>query len=42
VLGRYAWPGNVRELEHLMARLVASSRPHVLDVADLPPEIRDA
>ena len=40
VLARYPWPGNVRELEHCMARLVATSRPRVLDVADLPPEIR--
>jgi DNA-binding NtrC family response regulator len=39
VLGRYAWPGNVRELEHLIERLVATSRPRVLDVADLPPEL---
>lgn len=39
-LSRYGWPGNVRELEHLIARLVASSRPRVLDVDDLPPEIR--
>lgn len=40
VLERYPWPGNVRELEHLIARLVALSRPRVLDVADLPPEVR--
>jgi DNA-binding NtrC family response regulator len=42
VLGRYPWPGNVRELEHLIARLVATSRPRVLDVADLPPELHVA
>jgi DNA-binding NtrC family response regulator len=42
VLGRYPWPGNVRELEHLIARLVATSRPRVLDVDDLPPEVRGA
>ncbi len=40
VLARYSWPGNVRELEHCIARLVATSRPRVLDVADLPSEIR--
>ncbi len=37
---RYPWPGNVRELEYLLARLVAVSRSHVLDVADLPPEFQ--
>lgn len=42
LFGRYAWPGNVRELEHLIARLVATSRPRVLDVADLPPELHAA
>jgi transcriptional regulator with PAS, ATPase and Fis domain len=42
LLGRYPWPGNVRELEHLIARLVATSRPRVLDVADLPPEMHAA
>jgi len=42
VLARYPWPGNVRELEHCIARLVATSRPRVLDVADLPSEIRGA
>ncbi|MGE3537384.1 MAG: sigma-54-dependent transcriptional regulator [Candidatus Tectimicrobiota bacterium] len=39
LLGRYAWPGNVRELEHVIARLVATSRPRVLEVTDLPSEI---
>ena len=42
MLGRYPWPGNVRELEHLIARLVATSRPHALDVEDLPVEVRNA
>ncbi len=42
VLARYPWPGNIRELEHCIARLVATSRPRVLDVADLPSEIRGA
>jgi len=39
-LSQYAWPGNVRELEHLIARLVATGRPQVVEVADLPPEVR--
>lgn len=39
-LGRYPWPGNVRELEHLIARLVATSRPRQIDVADLPSEFQ--
>jgi two-component system response regulator HydG len=40
VLACYPWPGNIRELEHCIARLVATSRPRVLDVADLPSEMR--
>ena len=39
-LGRYPWPGNVRELEYLIARLVATSRPRQIDIADLPSEFR--
>ena len=39
-LGRHPWPGNVRELEYLIARLVATSRPRQIDVADLPVEFR--
>jgi DNA-binding NtrC family response regulator len=41
VLTRYPWPGNVRELEHVLARLVALGGQAVLDVPDLPPEVRD-
>jgi DNA-binding NtrC family response regulator len=39
---RYAWPGNVRELENTIERLVLFSRGGAIDVADLPPELREA
>ena len=37
---RYSWPGNVRELEHVMERAVALATHAVLDLDDLPPEVR--
>jgi DNA-binding NtrC family response regulator len=40
-LGRYEWPGNVRELENTVERLVVFTRGGTIDVADLPPVIRD-
>lgn len=36
----YGWPGNVRELERLVERLVALARSAVIDVDDLPPQVR--
>ena len=39
-LRMYAWPGNVRELERLVERLVALCRGPVIDVTDLPPQVR--
>ncbi len=33
---RHTWPGNVRELEHLVERLVATTRKEELDEADIP------
>lgn len=36
----YSWPGNVRELENLIERMVVAVQHEVIDVADLPPEIR--
>ncbi len=38
----YPWPGNVRELRNVVERMVVLARSDVLDVADLPPELRTA
>ena len=39
---RYDWPGNVRELENAMERSVALARGNLVDIDDLPEEIRQA
>lgn len=36
----YSWPGNVRELENLIERMVVAVQHEVIDVTDLPSEIR--
>jgi transcriptional regulator with PAS, ATPase and Fis domain len=36
----YAWPGNVRQLENVIERLVVTGRREVIQVEDLPPEVR--
>ncbi len=41
LMGRYGWPGNVRELENAVERAVVLSRGPVIQVDDLPPELRD-
>ena len=40
VLGRHDWPGNVRELENAIERAVVLTKSPVVDVEDLPREIR--
>ncbi len=40
VMERYAWPGNVRELENAVERAVVLTMEDVIDVHDLPPEVR--
>ncbi|MCB1052601.1 MAG: sigma-54-dependent Fis family transcriptional regulator [Acidobacteria bacterium] len=40
LLQSYAWPGNVRELENAMERAAALSLGPLVDVEDLPEEIR--
>lgn len=39
-LRNYDWPGNVRELENLIQRLVVMSDRKIIDVADLPSQMR--
>jgi DNA-binding NtrC family response regulator len=39
-LWEYDWPGNIRELENLVERLVLLSDNGVIDLKDLPPNIR--
>jgi two-component system, NtrC family, response regulator PilR len=41
ILEGYRWPGNVRELENLVERSIALTAGDVIDVADLPPYLRD-
>jgi len=36
----YPWPGNVRELENLIERLVILSNKEILDIIDIPDEIK--
>jgi two-component system response regulator HydG len=42
MLGAYSWPGNVRELINTLETMIVLSQGPVLDVADVPPEIRPA
>ncbi len=37
----YDWPGNIRELKNVMERSVILCRDHIIEVADLPTEIRE-
>jgi DNA-binding NtrC family response regulator len=39
-LERYGWPGNVRELENAVERAVVLATEEIIDVHDLPPEVR--
>ena len=40
-LSAYEWPGNVRQLENVIERCVVLSSHDVINVEDLPPELRD-
>src|ERR1051326_3304722 len=37
---QYDWPGNVRELENCVERAVALGSQEIIEVADLPPQLR--
>ncbi|OFV93304.1 MAG: hypothetical protein A3G76_14985 [Acidobacteria bacterium RIFCSPLOWO2_12_FULL_65_11] len=39
-LAEYAWPGNVRQLENVIEKLVVTGRHEVIDLGDLPLELR--
>lgn len=39
-LVEYSWPGNVRELENLMERLVVTSINNIINIKDLPANIK--
>lgn len=41
VLQSYDWPGNIRELANLVAYVTAMTEGTEIDVADLPPRVRD-
>jgi two-component system response regulator PilR (NtrC family)/two-component system response regulator HydG len=41
VLAAYPWPGNVRELRNAIERAMALSASEAIQVADLPPRIRE-
>ncbi|HXG52536.1 MAG TPA: sigma-54 dependent transcriptional regulator [candidate division Zixibacteria bacterium] len=40
LLMSYDWPGNVRELENTVLRMIVSCKTDILDVSDIPSEIR--
>jgi DNA-binding NtrC family response regulator len=40
-LSRYAWPGNVRELENAIGHACMMTLDEVIDLADLPPFLRE-
>jgi DNA-binding NtrC family response regulator len=39
VLLKYHWPGNVRELENIIERACVTSREHVIQLDNLPPDL---
>jgi len=41
LLSSYAWPGNIRELRNLVERMVVLARGKVLDVKDIPAQVRE-
>jgi DNA-binding NtrC family response regulator len=42
VLKAYSWPGNIRQLENLLERTVMLVRGDVIEIEDLPEEVRRA
>jgi DNA-binding NtrC family response regulator len=42
LLGRHDWPGNVRELQNVIGKACMMVEGNVIDVKDLPPDLRKA
>ena len=42
MLSAYGWPGNIRELRNLVERMVVLARGSMLDVKDIPAQVREA
>ena len=40
IMEQYDWPGNVRELEHMIERMILINDNEILDLPDLPQELR--
>ncbi len=38
---RYSWPGNVRELENVIERTVILAKRDLIEISDLPPNLKD-
>jgi DNA-binding NtrC family response regulator len=41
LLAAYDWPGNIRELRNLVERMVVLSRGKLLDIKDIPAQVRE-
>jgi DNA-binding NtrC family response regulator len=41
MLSAYGWPGNIRELRNLVERMVVLARGRLLDVRDIPAQVRE-
>src|SRR5882724_6281299 len=41
VMTRYSWPGNVRELENVIERTVILAKRDLIEISDLPPNLKD-
>ncbi len=39
---RYSWPGNVRELENVVERTIVLAKGDLLELSDLPPNLKDS
>ncbi len=40
-MNSYDWPGNIRQLQNIIERCLIMGADNLIDVEDLPPEIRD-